>query len=674
MANNKKVTLQDVAERAGVSIATVSHAINHTRFVAENLNEKVFKAIAELGYITDNIKDTGLKKRNKCSVICLLLPNLSGTVNLQIATMLGIYFMSHNYRFIVEITSNNISQEKDILTSLAADKTIAGIFIIPTTNNIANYKRLIKINKPIVFLDGKLNSKNIYQIISDYKKAVYLSTQQLLICKHHDIALIVLENDPSRASEQLEGYREAVAEHNVFFRDSLVLTVDSEQPMENQEHKIRTFLEDIKPTACITCGNNLTLSLIKVLQILGLDCPEDISVIGYGDSPWSELYSPPLTVLKQNVSKIIESSNVLMMKLLQGERPETKKIVIPIEIIQGKSIQMISMGPFGEKATAPEELELTQREKEIIRNKKPKVAISLHYGGTAWARLHEQGIRETLGNLGISVISVMDADFDPKLQLAQLDAIRLQKPDALIAIPTDDNLTSLKFTELSKQMKLIFLSNVPAGFNADTYVSCVSVNENENGRNVGTLLGEYYKKREHVTVGFLVHGIPFYGTQIRDSTAEKLVREYYTNVNIFACEKFISISNAYKTCYDLVNSCPEIEGLYISWDQPALEAIRALTDLKRLDIAVFTCDLDHDISMNMLRQKMVKGLSTQRPYEQGVAAAMAVAKSLVSNKKIKYIGVDPYVVKPKQLIKAWKDIMHEKLPSDLEKELKNNFL
>ena len=73
MANNKKVTLQDVAERAGVSIATVSHAINHTRFVAENLNEKVFKAIAELGYVTDNIKDTGLKKRNKCSVICLLL-------------------------------------------------------------------------------------------------------------------------------------------------------------------------------------------------------------------------------------------------------------------------------------------------------------------------------------------------------------------------------------------------------------------------------------------------------------------------------------------------------------------------------------------------------------------------------------------------------------------------
>ena len=96
------------------------------------------------------------------------------------------------------------------------------------------------------------------------------------------------------------------------------------------------------------------MSLIKVLQILGLDCPEDISVIGYGDSPWSELYSPSLTVLKQNVSKIIESSNVLMMKLLQGERPETKKIVIPIEIIQGKSIQMISMGPFGEKATAPE--------------------------------------------------------------------------------------------------------------------------------------------------------------------------------------------------------------------------------------------------------------------------------------------------------------------------------
>jgi len=104
--------------------------------------------------------------------------------------------------------------------------------------------------------------------------------------------------------------------------------------------------------------------------------------------------------------------------------------------------------------------------------------------------LHEKGIREELEQFGIDVVSVMDAHFDSELQNAQLDGIRLQKPDAVIAIPADDSRTREKFQELSKVSKLVFISNVPDGMSKNSYVSCVSVNESENGTNTGRMLGE----------------------------------------------------------------------------------------------------------------------------------------------------------------------------------------
>ena len=114
---------------------------------------------------------------------------------------------------------------------------------------------------------------------------------------------------------------------------------------------------------------------------------------------------------------------------------------------------MLDNGPFGDKAAAPDSVVLTKEEKHRLKAGHFRVAISFHYTGTSWAELHEKGIREELEQFGIDVVSVMDAHFDSELQNAQLDGIRLQKPDAVIAIPADDSRTREKFQELSKVSK-----------------------------------------------------------------------------------------------------------------------------------------------------------------------------------------------------------------------------
>ena len=102
---------------------------------------------------------------------------------------------------------------------------------------------------------------------------------------------------------------------------------------------------------------------------------------------------------------------------------------------------------------------------------------------------------------------------------------------------------------------------------------------------------------------------------------KKILRESYPDIEITARKGFIQIENAYKVCYEMINEHPDIQALYVSWDRPALLAIKALKALNRTDIAVFTTDLDFEIAEEM-NQGFVKGLSTQRPYDQGKAAAL----------------------------------------------------
>jgi ribose transport system substrate-binding protein len=385
------------------------------------------------------------------------------------------------------------------------------------------------------------------------------------------------------------------------------------------------------------------------------------------------LADPPITVIEEDVEAIGSAAASKILAKIAGKKTAPENHRIQADFLLRKSTQMIGHGPFGEEAIPIEKLTLSEREIEELRRGHFKVGISFHYGETAWKRLHENGIRDTLEKYGVRILSVTEAHFNPELQVTQLEGIRMQKPDAIIAIPSDDIITAAKFKELAKETKLIFMSSIPTGMKSDEYASCVSVNERESGYNAGVLLGEYFKNRNSAYVGFIAHGAPFYGTHLRDGIAEQVIREEYPAIKIVSVKNFYKIERAYDVCKEMIREHPEVEGLYISWDVPALQAIQALKELGREDIAIFTFDLDQEIAMYLARGCMVKGLVTQRPYTQGTAVALATAKALLGKKGYKYIGVPPYVVQKNNLFKAWDDIIHSSIPNELEYAILNNF-
>ena len=327
----------------------------------------------------------------------------------------------------------------------------------------------------------------------------------------------------------------------------------------------------------------------------------------------------------------------------------------------------IARGPFGEKVVYPEENLLTAEEIQKLKGSSYTVAISFHYAENEWTRLHEKAIRDTLNTWGIDVIAVTNASFRPELQITQLDALVMQKPDVIIAVPVDEDATAEKFKEISGKTKLVLINNVPKGLGRDDYSCWISVNEKENGQTAAQILQDHFKSQDKkAKIGMLIHGTSFFCTKQRDFFAEQTFRENCPNVEVVVKRNFYTIDNAYTVCKQMLRDYPSIEGLYITWERPALQAIRALKELGREDVSISTTDLDYEIASYMVQKKMVVGLSSQRPYEQGVAVATATAHVLLNTCENRCVGVAPYIVKPDSLKKAWKEVLKTKMPEQLD--------
>lgn len=658
-----KVTIKQIADMAGVSIATVSHVINRTRYVSPELVRKIERIIEETGYSEKLVNKERKLKVGKASMIVAIFPNISSTIYRDMVTYLRQIITAQGYRFYVTVTGDDKEEEEQVLEGLISERKVAGILLAPVSDSAADYKKLINSGIPFVCMERNLLGDGIDAVEFRDREGMFAGTDYLLKCGHRNILLLREMSPSTTREERTRGFLDALKHHNINVNDANIEDVIAENE-DKSRITIQRALNRIMPTAVIASGNRLTLHLMKTIRDLGMECPEEISVIGFGDDSWSEPTYPPLTILKRDVKGLCQRAAAILFEKINTGRVITEDCYADIELIIRQSTKMLDSGPYGEMVASPDSIELTSEEKRQLRNGHFRVAISFHYTGTAWAELHEKGIRDELERYGIDIISVMDAHFDPKLQNAQLDAIRIQHPDAVIAIPADDKATAEKFQEMSEISKLVFLSNVPEQLNKNRYVSCVSVNEWENGTNAGRMLGEYFKEKETVKAGFIIHGAMFSATRSRDLAAKKIIQDNYKNVDIVTVKSFVQIENTYEVCKDMLKTHPEIETLYISWDQPALLAIRALKELDRRDVAVFTTDLDKDIAYCM-EEGIVRGLSTQRPYEQGQTAALVVAKSLVSGGLPKYVGVQPYIVEGKQLRRAWKDIFHEQMPERL---------
>ena len=656
-----KVTIKDIAALADVSIATVSHVLNKTRYVSPELVSRVEAAIKETGYeIKADDRERQLRV-GRLSEIAYVFPYMDSTTYMHIGSVMSNLFARSGYTLSAYPTSDDPVRERRILTDLLANKRIAGIVLVPADENPKRYKALLNSNIPLVCLNRTIHLEGVSSVLSEYVSALFQGTMHLIRSGHERIGILINSRGAVTPSERLIGYKKALRESNISYDESLVLRCEQDDDIR---HRLLGLLagKDI-PSAFIASSSHLTYKFLRILGELGLTYPEDLSVVGFGDVGWCEAISPSLTALTQNSNRMAQLGVEMLLDKIENKSPAHETVRLPVELIIRRSTKCIERGPDGQTPIPPEQLLLTGEEIERLKSGDFKVGISFHYGGTEWARLYERAIRETLAKYGVNVVAVTEARFNPELQIMQLQSLRLQKLDALISQPADEQKMTDIYKALAKETKLIMIGNSPVGLSTKDYCAFISVNERENGQNAGRLLGDLFHGRANAKVGLITYGASL--TRRRDQAAEQVLLENYSNIELVAKENFFHIEAAYQTTKKLMQEHPEIEGLYVSWDSPALEVIRALKDLGRTDVLITTADLDYEIASYMARGEFVRGISAQKPYEQGEAAAFATARALLGKTDFIYVGVQPQVVTPLNLRKTWSEITHEGKPDFL---------
>ena len=675
-------TIQDIAKAAGVSTATVSHVVNRTRYVSPELVAKVEAAIQQCGEPPKFVKRKREKEKKQMREsgrnIYVLISDITNFMYVAVGEKLRKMFEEKGYPVII-LDIAGISKVEVYERILGDSGQAAGLFLCLDECEEKFARMLTTLDVPMVAIGNGMEMLRCDRVSSDYFGGVYNGVMHLIRNGHERIAFLCRGLEARANRQRLEGFRKALEDGQIRQVPEYQITnIRDDRDIERELQKVLWGRE--APTAIVVANYKSMSPLLKFLECHNLECPKDISVVGFNDYNWATLVTPRLTVIAQNRRKIAEAAAAVMEGRIREraeggeESGDFQEIVIPTELRVRGSTRGIGRGPLGEPAADMEVLRLTEQEIRKCRTRGYTAAISFHYTGKGFMRLTEQGIRNVFDKMNISLIAIVDAHFDPELQKKQLESLMMMKPDILIALPTDVKRMSESFRKVAEtRTRLVFISNVPEQMGHSDYISCVSVNERSHGRIAGTGLGEYMTRAGKKNVGLICHRADFYATNQRDLAAEQVLREEFPEIRICAKSWFMNIEEVYEETLRLMKQHPEIEGLYISWEGPAQEAMRALTELNRQDVAISTADLDYDVAMSMARNGMIREVSAQLPYEQGEAVALCAANALLDKEVPPYVGIEPVAVNEENLLKAWRQVYKEAPPEIIGDLVKGTF-
>jgi DNA-binding LacI/PurR family transcriptional regulator len=321
-------TIKDVAERAGVSIATVSNVVNGSRFVSDDLAEKVRQAIVELGY-QPNPLGRALRK-GKSFTIALILPDHSNPFFVQVARGVEEQARRREYGVITCNTDEDPELETFYIASLLKRK-VDGFIVSPTFRGGETLQPLIAHGAPLVVVDRYIDGMKVDEVFSDNEGGAYEATEHLVSLGHRRIGLLVGIPGISSIEDRVAGYKRALAEHGIPEDESLIGQGCSQ--IKEGASSTESLLKQRGITAIFSTNNMMTLGALQCFKNRGIRCPDDVSLIGFDDSEWASAFTPSLTVVAQQSYEMGYSAGDLLFEAIARGKGEHKTRAIKLQTV-----------------------------------------------------------------------------------------------------------------------------------------------------------------------------------------------------------------------------------------------------------------------------------------------------------------------------------------------------
>ncbi len=324
---------------------------------------------------------------------------------------------------------------------------------------------------------------------------------------------------------------------------------------------------------------------------------------------------------------------------------------------------IIGQGPNGEKAASVDGLQLTADEAAKVKAGHFKVGITMQTVNLDWSQLQVQGVTDTLNKYGVEVIGVASAEYQVDKQIADIENTIQRHPDGIISIPVDGTATAATYKKVSEAgIKLVFMDNVPPGLkHPQQYASMISADSQGNGQIAAEVLASCVPKGG--TVGLVNFGVDYFSTNERTKGVRDWMAQNRPDIKLKQVD-FTDPSKVAQIAGDFLTANPDVKGLFAVWDQPALDALTSMR-AQGITIPVTTVDLGLESSIEIAKGGPLKATGSQRPYDQGVAEALAMMKALVGQTPPAWVGVQSLPVVQSTVLEGYKTVFKKDPPTEL---------
>lgn len=323
-------TMKRVAERAGVSIATVSRVVNKSGFVALPLQKVVMEAMEALSYQPSAVA-RGLRTRETRS-IGVLVPQLSQPFFSLLAYAIERTLFRHGYRAFLCSAEEDAAEESAYLDMLLSQR-VDGLILVPTGQSMANVQRVLQANVCVVLVDRDLPMLKIDRVLSDNFAGAYKLTRHLIDLGHRRIGIISSPQHSGSIAQRIAGINHALLEAGVQQEQHLFVERGLEQ-FQLGFTVAQQFLQSSRPpTAVIALTDVIAVGALHAAWKAGLSLPQDLSVTGFDDIPLARYTIPELTTATQPVFEMGKQAALRLLRRIQKPDLKVRRTLLPIGLV-----------------------------------------------------------------------------------------------------------------------------------------------------------------------------------------------------------------------------------------------------------------------------------------------------------------------------------------------------
>jgi ribose transport system substrate-binding protein len=323
-----------------------------------------------------------------------------------------------------------------------------------------------------------------------------------------------------------------------------------------------------------------------------------------------------------------------------------------------------TVGPQGETAVPSAEVKLSDADLAALKGKGYKAALLWHTSSD-FTNAVSAGAKDEFAKAGVDVVVQTDAGFDAARQRSDIETALAAKPNVVLSLPLDPTTSAEAFRQAVKDgTKLVFLSNLPTGYKHGTeYAAIVTDDLFQMGKQAADALAKSIGGKGNV--GYIFHDATYYVTNQRDQAFKTTIEKDYPGIKIVAEQGISDPARAEELASAMLLQNPDLDGIYVTWAEPAEGVLAALRSAGNSKTKVVTLDLSEPVGLDMVKGGNVTALVADKAYELGRVMAATGMKSLLGQETPAFIVAPALTVTKDNVSTGWKDSLNRDAPKSI---------